>query len=82
MFCLCADGFEGKNCETGEKLSRRAALLPLFHAANGTSAAALVKNSHCYEGLGLFLRGNSVPVREWADLPGLGSPDPGALLDL
>lgn len=59
MFCLCADGFEGKNCETGEKLGRRAALLRLFHAANGTSAAHLVKNGHCYEGLGLFYRGTA-----------------------
>lgn len=59
MFCLCADGYEGKNCETGEKLSRRAALLRVLHAANGTSAAALVKNGHCYEGLGLFYRGTA-----------------------
>ncbi|TNN03367.1 hypothetical protein fugu_000396 [Takifugu bimaculatus] len=34
MFCLCADGFQGKNCET-------------------------VKNSQCYEGVGLFYRGTA-----------------------
>lgn len=59
MFCLCADGYEGKNCETGEKVSRSAALLRVLHAANGTSAAALVKNGDCYEGLGLFYRGTA-----------------------
>lgn len=58
MFCLCADGFEGKNCETGEKLCRGAALLHLFYPVNGSSCA-LVKNEQCYEGVGLFYRGTA-----------------------
>lgn len=58
MFCLCADGFDGQNCETGENLGRGAAPLHPFHNVNGTSAA-LVKNSQCYEGVGLFYRGTA-----------------------
>lgn len=56
MFCLCADGFEGKNCETGKNLDGKPIRIYLFHNFNHLSVA-LVKNGHCYEGVGLYYRG-------------------------
>lgn len=56
MFCLCADSFEGNNCENGKIPDCRPTPICLRHIFNQPSVA-LVKRGHCYDGVGLYYRG-------------------------
>lgn len=81
MFCLCADGFEGKNCETGKELAQE--------LLSCVCSTLLMDVCCCFSqkwpllrGLGAPLQRNGIPLRERPDLPGLGPPNPRALPDL